>query len=293
MGAVKTADTESQTVRIAFRVAYAGRRFSGSQQQPDARTVEGVIIDACIRLGLFSDFRSAAFVSAGRTDAGVSAQGQVIALSTPFPDRALSTLNRLLPPDCWCTGWAYVPPGFNPRYAAESRTYRYLFPLSGLDPEMMEAAARHFIGHHDFSRIARAVDGRDPWRRIINTEIWTEDELIIFEVVGESFLWNMVRGMATLLMAAGSDLISPDRVAEILREPGDRIPAAPADPLILWNVDCGIAYHPMAPSSKAAIWLAEEERSHRVGRKIIEWLGGNRLDLSWDKKTQNILRHLL
>ncbi|MCP1716161.1 tRNA pseudouridine38-40 synthase [Methanocalculus alkaliphilus] len=292
MGAVETADTESQTVRIAFRIAYAGRRFSGSQQQPDARTVEGVIIDACIRLGLFSDFRSAAFVSAGRTDAGVSAYGQVIAFSTSYPDRAIAILNQLLPPDCWSTGWAYVPPGFNPRYAAESRTYRYLFPLAGLDPEMMEAAARHFIGLHDFSRIARVVDGRDPRRRIITTEIWIEEGLIIFEVVGESFLWNMVRGMATLLLAAGSGLITPDRVAEILREPGDRIPAAPADPLILWDVSCGLAYHPMARSSKAAIWLGEEERSHLVGRKIIDWLGGDRLDLSRNEEFNNRLGHL-
>ncbi|MBR1369834.1 hypothetical protein RJ53_10235 [Methanocalculus chunghsingensis] len=293
MGAVETPDTESQTVRIAFRVAYAGGRFAGSQQQPDVRTVEGVIIDACIRLGLFSDFRSAAFISAGRTDAGVSAQGQVIAFGTPHPDRAITTLNRMLPPDCWCTGWAAVPPGFNPRYAAETRTYRYIFPLAGLEPEMMEAAVRHFIGMHDFSRIARVVDGRDPMRRIISAEIGVEDDLIIFEVVGESFLWNMVRGMATLLMAAGSGLITPDRIAEILREPGDRIPAAPADPLILWDVDCSLTYHPMERSGKAGIWLGEEERSHLVGRKMMEWLGGNRLDIPRNEEFQNRFRHLL
>jgi len=293
MGAVETADTESQTVRIAFRVAYAGGRFAGSQQQPDLRTVEGVIIDACIRLDLFSDFRSSAFISAGRTDAGVSAQGQVIAFSTDYPDRAITILNRILPPDCWCTGYAYVPPGFNPRYAAETRTYRYIFPRAGLDPEMMGTAARTSIGLHDFSRIARVEDGRDPMRRIITTGVWAEEGVIIFEVVGESFLWNMVRGMATLLMAAGSGLITPDRVAAILSEPGDRIPAAPADPLILWDVDCGLSYHPMERSMKAETWLGEEERSHLVGRKMVEWLGGDRLDLPRNEEFHNRFGHLL
>jgi len=66
-------------VRLAFRLSYLGSRFFGSQQQAASRTVEGEFIAACKRLSLFDDWREAGFLSAGRTDRGVHARGQVIA----------------------------------------------------------------------------------------------------------------------------------------------------------------------------------------------------------------------
>ncbi len=292
MEEVATADTEPSPVRIALSISYIGRRFSGSQQQPDLRTVEGVLIDACIRLGLFEDFRSAGFVSAGRTDAGVSARRQVVAFTTPYPERAVSSLNRLLPCDCQATGWAAVPDGFNPRYRAASRTYRYLFTAEGLDLHLMEEAASWFIGLHDFRRIARVEEGRDPLRHILSARIFTEDGLIVFEVSGESFLWNMVRGMATLLLAAGACVIPPDRISTLLTEAGPRIPAAPPEPLILWDVDCGLTFNPLTRSEKADQKLRNEADRLQIREKMVEWLGGNRRDLLRKEEIHNELGHL-
>lgn len=293
MEAVATADTEPSPVRIALRISYPGRRFSGSQQQPDTRTVEGVLIDTCLRLGLFEDFRSAGFVSAGRTDAGVSARRQVVAFTTPYPERAVSSLNRMLPFDCQATGWAEVPDDFNPRYQAKSRTYRYLFPEEGLDLHQMEVAASCFVGLHDFRRIARVEVGRDPMRRILSAWIFREEDLIIFEVSGESFLWNMVRGMATLLFATGAGVIPPERISTLLTEEGNRIPAAPPDPLILWDVDCGLLFHPLTRSERADQKLRNEAGRCRIGEKIVGWLGGNRLDILRKEEIHDKLRHLL
>ena len=293
MEAVATADTEPSPVRLAVQISYLGRRFSGSQQQPDLRTVEGVLIDACIRLGLFEDFRSAGFVSAGRTDAGVSARHQVVAFTTPYPGRAVSSLNRLLPYDCQATGWAEVPLDFNPRYSAASRTYRYLFTKEGLDLHQMEAAASRFVGIHDFRRIARVEEGRDPMRRILSARIFSVDDLIVFEVTGESFLWNMVRGMATLLRATGAHVISPERISTLLTEEGNRIPAAPPEPLILWDVDCGLAFKPLTRSEKADHTLRNESERFRIGEKMVGWLGGDRLDILRKKEIHNELGHLL
>ena len=98
----------SVAVRLAFRVSYLGSRFYGSQMQASDRTVEGEFIETCRRLSLFEDWRSAGFQSAGRTDRGVHARGQVIAFSTDAPDRAISTINLQLPPDLWCTAYARV-----------------------------------------------------------------------------------------------------------------------------------------------------------------------------------------
>ncbi len=95
--------------------------------------------------------------------------------------------------------------------------------------------------------------------------------------------------MATLLLAAGSGLISPDRIEEIFSEKGDRIPAAPPDPLILWDVDCGIEYHPLAPSDSSACRFAEEERRLLTRRKMVMWLGGDRPDVPWKKEVHDKL----
>ncbi|HIJ07106.1 MAG: tRNA pseudouridine synthase A [Methanomicrobiales archaeon 53_19] len=280
-------------MRIALRISYLGRRFSGSQQQPDTRTVEGVLIETCLRLGLFEDFRSAGFVSAGRTDAGVSARKQMVAFTTPYPERAVSSLNRMLPYDCQATGWAEVPDDFNPRYQAKSRTYRYLFPEEGLDLQLMEEAASRFVGLHDFRRIARVEEGRDPMRRILSAGIFRDEDLIVFEVSGESFLWNMVRGMATLLCAAGAGVIPPERISTLLTEEGDRIPAAPPDPLVLWDVDCGLTFNPLMRSEKADQLLRNEADRLRIGEKMVGWLGGDRRDLFWNEEIHDELGHLL
>jgi tRNA pseudouridine38-40 synthase len=293
MEEVATADTEPSPMRIALRISYLGRRFSGSQQQPDTRTVEGVLIETCLRLGLFEDFRSAGFVSAGRTDAGVSARKQMVAFTTPYPERAVSSLNRMLPYDCQATGWAEVPESFNPRYQAKSRTYRYLFPEEGLDLQLMEEAASRFVGLHDFRRIARVEEGRDPMRRILSAGIFRDEDLIVFEVSGESFLWNMVRGMATLLCAAGAGVIPPERISTLLTEEGDRIPAAPPDPLVLWDVDCGLTFNPLMRSEKADQLLRNEADRLRIGEKMVGWLGGDRRDLFWNEEIHDELGHLL
>ena len=60
-------------MRLAFQVAYFGTDFYGSQVQPGLRTVEGDMVQACIRLGLFADWREAGFAFSGRTDRGVHA----------------------------------------------------------------------------------------------------------------------------------------------------------------------------------------------------------------------------
>ena len=101
-------------VRLAFRVSYLGSRFFGSQMQASSRTVEGEFIAACQRLSLFEDWRQAGFQSAGRTDRGVHARGQVIAFTTDAPDRAIGTINLQLPPDLWCSAYAEVPAAVPP-----------------------------------------------------------------------------------------------------------------------------------------------------------------------------------
>jgi tRNA pseudouridine38-40 synthase len=266
-------------MRLAFRVAYAGGGFSGSQIQPDVRTVEGVFIGACRELDLFSDWREAGFAFAGRTDAGVSARGQVCAFSTDHPGRAVRVINRILPADCWCTGWAEVAAGFHPRYAASRRTYRYYFPAGDLDAAAMEAAAGSFVGTHDFSRFARVGD-KNPLRTVIAVQVIREGEFLVFEVTGESFLWNMVRCMATALEAAGRGELPGAGIARLLGEAdGDRLPAAPAAGLVFWNADCGITFQEMPIDPRSRAFCTGRIREIELEKKVIGELCRPRLDL--------------
>ncbi len=260
-------------MRLAFRVSYIGTRFFGSQMQERERTVEGEFLAACKRLDLFSDFRAAGFQSAGRTDRGVHAKGQIIAFSTGNPDRATAAINTQLPPDCWCTGYAEVPDSFHPRYDAKSRTYRYYFASAPDNPDAMARAAKFFIGNHNFSNFAR-VKGKNPYRTVHAADIRSGDGFLYLEVTADSFLWHQVRCMATALLLAGNGEIEPDAIGSLLTSESEKgIPPAPAEGLILWEVDCGISFAPMPPGERSSSFLSQLKSHHALMGEVCRALG--------------------
>lgn len=254
-------------MNLAFRFSYFGNRFFGSQMQPNLRTVEGEFIEACRHLGLFEDWREANFATAGRTDRGVHARCQICSFQTDKPDRAIEALNRVLPPDIWCTGWIEAPGGFHPRYSAVSRTYRYYFVAPG-DAAAMHEAAQRFLGQHDFSAFARA-DDRNPERRILASRVFADERFTVFEVTGESFLWNMVRCMATMLEGVGMGKADTDEIARLLAGSAEqRVIAAPPEGLILWHIDYGILFTPLPIDEKSGRHLAERHRYHALMTEV-------------------------
>lgn len=259
-------------MRLAFSFCYLGDGFFGSQLQPEKRTVEGVFIHACRELSLFDDWRDAGFSLAGRTDRGVHARGQVCAFSTAYPERALNALNLVLPHDCWCTGWAEAAEDFRPRYAAQHRTYRYYFYESALSAGEMQEAAKMFVGTHDFSGFAR-VEDKNPVRTILQASVFEEEDFTVFEVKGESFLWNMVRCMATALGKVGKGSMEPEDITRLLeQERNGRLPAAPAEGLVLWEVECGLAFHPLGKPPSTVAFIENVHRRHAILKKIVEIL---------------------
>ncbi|OPY39155.1 MAG: tRNA pseudouridine synthase A [Methanoregula sp. PtaU1.Bin051] len=260
-------------MRLAFRVSYIGTRFFGSQMQAVQRTVEGEFIAACQRLDLFSDFRKAGFLSAGRTDRGVHARGQVIAFSTEYPDRATTALNNQLPPDCWCTGFAKVQDGFHPRYDAKSRTYRYYFAAPPKDPAAMVRAAGRFVGSHNFTNFARVQD-KNPYRTVRSAAVGEDSGFFYLEVTADSFLWHQVRCMATALFQIGNGEAGEEWIAELLgKEAAKAIPPAPAEGLILWDTNCGISFTPMDQDKRSTAYLDHLRRHHALMDRVCGVLG--------------------
>ena len=159
-------------MHLKLSIQYDGTDFSGSQLQPNGRTVQGELEAALERLA-GSPVRVAL---AGRTDAGVHAWRQVAGLDFPekpgldSPEAIMTALNGVLPHDVAVTGAEIAPEGFHPRFSAKRRAYRYLLwhspwpsPLLGryslyvrgrLDTEAMSRAAALFEGEHDFAAFA-------------------------------------------------------------------------------------------------------------------------------------------
>jgi tRNA pseudouridine38-40 synthase len=259
-------------VRLAFRVLYLGSRFFGSQMQASSRTVEGEFIAACQRLSLFEDWREAGFVSAGRTDRGVHARGQVIAFTTGAPDRAIGTINLQLPPDLWCSAFAEVPAQFHPRYDAKCRTYRYYFLKAPPRKEEMETASRHFLGIHDFSSFARVRD-KNPLRNILAISIAEEEGFIYLEVTAESFLWHQVRCMATALLRVGNGEKGEESILQYLKGEIDKpLSPAPAEGLVLWETDCGVSWSPLPQGERSSSFMDHLCRHHALMENVCRLL---------------------
>jgi tRNA pseudouridine38-40 synthase len=255
-------------VRLAFRVSYLGSRFFGSQMQASSRTVEGEFIATCQRLSLFEDWRQAGFVSAGRTDRGVHARGQVVAFTTDAPDRAIGTINLQLPPDLWCSAYAVVPEQFHPRFDAKSRTYRYFFSEVPQKTGDMEQASRHFLGIHDFSHFARVKD-KNPLRNILSIRVAEEDGFAFLEVTAESFLWHQVRCMATALLRVGTGEAEPDSIGLSLQGESDKpLSPAPAEGLVLWDTDCGLSWSPLPERERSSTFMDHLCRHHALMEKV-------------------------
>jgi tRNA pseudouridine38-40 synthase len=243
---------------LRLTVAYDGADFAGWQLQENQRTVQGELEAALIRL-LGHPLRATA---AGRTDAGVHAEGQVVSVvlepGDELPLRAfVHGLNRFLPEDIAVRDAAFAPEGFDARQLARGKHYRYRLlnrptrsPLhrrthwvlfAPLDRPPMEVAAEALVGEHDFAAF-RSSDcpARTTRRRLDRIDLHWNPDLgeLTFEVEGTAFLKHMVRNLVGTLVAVGRHRLPATQIQEILGS-GDRRragPTAPAQGLCLVSV---------------------------------------------------------
>jgi len=223
-------------MRYALKFGYNGRGFSGYAMQPNLRTVEGDIIEALKEAKVINQFEDSRFQSASRTDKGVSAKGNVIALSTDFrKPEILGALNAHLE-DIWFYGLAEVDEEFNPRHA-RTRWYRYFLIEEEIEMENIRKAALLFEGEHDFSNFAR-IEDKDPVRVIENIEITREGGLLLLDFRAQSFLWHMVRRIVMALVRYAKVEITLGDIKNALeaKEKMD-LGIAPPEPLILIDIE--------------------------------------------------------
>ncbi|HEX6245537.1 MAG TPA: tRNA pseudouridine(38-40) synthase TruA [Polyangiales bacterium] len=250
---------------VRLVVAYDGTDFHGFQlQAPGLRSVQGVLEEAVERMTR----HPVRVRGAGRTDAGVHALGQVVAFDSA---RAISErgwtlgLNTYLPDDVRVQRAEACAPGYNPRFDAIGKHYRYLVqfgeakdPLlrnrawqlgspKHLDRSAMRAAAKLLTGRHDY-RAFRASDDQRPGseRTLWSIELrdsWNDcPTLLAIDVRGNAFMKHMVRILSGTLVDVGFGRIPLDQVPRMLGAEADRTHAgqtAPAHGLTLVSVELG------------------------------------------------------
>lgn len=235
-------------------VEYDGTDSLGFQIQAQGRTIQGEIERALATVTQ----EKLRIVGAGRTDAGVHAQGQVIAFHTAWrhPVEELQrALNAVLPADIAVRELRPVAEGFHPRFDAASREYRYTifnqplrsplarrlayhFPLP-LDVAAMNEAAGVLVGSHDFAAFGRAPQGDNTVREVYRAQCTLAEPFVYFDIVANAFLYRMVRSLVGTLLLVGTGELSPQGFEEILRS-ADRDRAgqtAPAHGLCLMKVN--------------------------------------------------------
>lgn len=238
-----TTAREGRLVRLAARVEYDGTDFAGFQVQPGRRTVQGELEAALTRLGGGGRIR---VDGAGRTDAGVHAQGQVIAFTWTGRlrmDELVTALRAVLPPDVGIGRLWRVPAEFRPRHAAQRREYRYSIwngprsPLRErfalgyrdvLDVEAMDRAAQALVGRYDFS----AFGGwdRQPIRTLHGVRVRRMGSMVTIDVTGDAFLRQMVRSIVAALLRVGRGDATAEDLEAALRSPGRAFAGAIAPP---------------------------------------------------------------
>jgi tRNA pseudouridine38-40 synthase len=262
-------------------LSYDGTDFHGWQVQPEKTTIQGELQRALGRIVGEKPLPQ----GSGRTDAGVHALGQVASfeLRAPIPAENLHrALNRILPQSIRVLEAKTMPSGFHARHSTVAKTYeyrvwiqtrecvdicppflaRYVLACSwNLDREGLNAAARSFVGQHDFASFAASnpdlagrradqangayADGDRPSTvRTIFSSTWEErvdatGTLLAYRVRGDGFLHHMVRNLVGTMVDVGRGFLRADEMTAILaaRSRSAAGPTAPARGLFLHSVE--------------------------------------------------------
>ena len=246
--------------RYQLILAYDGAKLEGSQRQAAGssssrpkRTAQGELEKALRTLG----WTGRSVLIAGRTDSGVHAEGQSVALDFEWshgPDKLRAALNAALPSDLAVRVAREVNSDFHPRFDATSRRYRYrLFVDPVRDPvreryawrvwpavngEVLQSVSPVFLGTHDFAAFGSPMTRGGSTVRTVSLSAWTEsDGEWQFQVRADAFLYRMVRRLVFVQIAVAQGRLSVEEIQKAI-ENQIRLPSglAPAHGLSLVEV---------------------------------------------------------
>jgi tRNA pseudouridine38-40 synthase len=230
-----TLNPESGFLRLRVDLSYDGTNFAGWAKQPDQRTLQAEIEKA---LSVLTQSQINSIV-AGRTDAGVHAEHQVIHVDIPEKtdiSNLAFRLNQLLDEDIRIKSASYAPVNFHARFTASARTYRYKIidgaritpPLNrydsaewfrDLDIDLMNRGSQLLLGEHDFFAYCKFREGGTTTRKLLQFD-WHRDENNYVEgiIKAESFRYNMVRNLVGAAVCVGEKRFEPEWMLKTLED---------------------------------------------------------------------------
>ncbi len=220
--------------KVKLTIAYDGTDFAGFQRQPHQRTVQGTLEETLSRI-LREEIQ---IYGSGRTDAGVHALGQVchFTMKCPVPIAKLPyLLRRALPRDITVLSSEEIDDHFHAQFSACWKKYSYLIETNPipdpfarryrthlpypLDLKAMNQGAARLVGTHDFTSFCSAkTEVVDRVRTIYQCEVKEEKGCVSIEVVGNGFLYNMVRIIAGTLYEVGRGKRQAEEITGILEK---------------------------------------------------------------------------
>ncbi len=243
------------TYGVLLEVAYDGTEFHGWAAQSGVRTVEDTLRGAVLAL----DPTASRLRGPSRTDAGVHAEGQLVAFDSgrDIPARGWTLgLNQHLPEDVAVRAARAVPASVSPRFASRGKRYRYrvlvdtvrdprwrtrAWRVSEVDPTAMGREGEAAVGTHDFAAFRSAGDERAITVRTLTrvaVERETDPRLLSVVVEGNAFLYNMVRILVGTMVDVGRGRLPPGALGRALEARERRLAGitAPAHGLVLEQV---------------------------------------------------------
>ncbi len=241
---------------IKLTIEYDGKDFNGWQKQPDKLNIQGSIENAIKQI----TGEDVELYASGRTDAGVHALGQVANFKTEanLPiDKFPIAINTKLKRSIRIINAEEVEERFHSRLSCKRKTYRYVINNSEyasaiyrnlethisqkLNIEKMQEAIKYFEGEHDFKAFkASGTSSKSSVRTIYKADVYNmPNNRIYIELIGNGFLYNMVRIIAGTLVEVGLEKISPKDIPNIIKQ-GSRDLAGktmPPNGLYLVNVE--------------------------------------------------------
>jgi tRNA pseudouridine38-40 synthase len=248
----------AETVKIKLTIAYDGTGYEGWQVQKTGVGVQQKVEEALAKL-----FPSVKRIhSSSRTDTGVHALGMVAHVEISkaefrVPPRKLAVaLNAFLPQDVRIQSAVRCRADFHARFQAKGKQYRYYIwnhaamnPLvraqawhvpRPLDIPAMKAAAKMFLGRHDFKSFeaSRNYEMENTVRTLHRLDLRRSGSLLTFIIEGDGFLYKMCRGIVGTLVQVGQGKIAVGDIKGILATKDRRVAGmtAPAHGLVLWKV---------------------------------------------------------
>ena len=233
-------------MKYAFKIRYIGKNYHGSQiqfengEEINKPTIQGILEKAiCTVTGekiTESNKRPIKTVFSGRTDKGVNSKGQIVHFKYDKPivaSKFVYSINEILPVDISIRDFREVEDKFHAQKSAKRRYYRYEFinrrnkdAYDGdlmrikyeIDIDRIQRSLDYLIGEHDFSSF-KSAGSLNPSKVCFIEKAECkrlDDDRVIIDIVGNRFLYNMVRAIVGTLLEIEGHNLSSEHMKKVL-----------------------------------------------------------------------------